>query len=437
MTGANPPFDHCPEMTAPEICPVPTKEQRRAFAVIAAVVFGLTFLKGFRLPNLWSATQFAFNYSQGFVRRGLIGEIARRIGGDEVFYYYHFVIYALIVLVLVAIFLGWAIRLALRADPSDLGFWMLILVCAASPGMVMVVNTVGYYDHLGFLAVLLLVIWGPKLPGRYAIFYVVLALGLLFALIHEALAVMFAPVMVFTLACHIVARSKAERLGIKNVVALVTCLVLTASIVFVVSSIVSTLGTEDFAKVRALQLSIRRHTDFVNRPDAFEVLERSSRENLLHLMPEYWSYPANRRVAIKSAIAFAPSFAFLVYYGLRAVERPTLSRAIRWILRALFLGAVISPLLLNFVGWDWNRWNGLSLVAGFCCVLALKRYLPPFRPSPCPVHLWALGAIAAVISLASTTVLFDAFQVQFFPFEQQFEFIRNLFKHDFRYRPLG
>ena len=48
------------------------RERKRfdwAFFAIAVVVSLTTFLKGFRMPNAWAATHFAFNYSQGFVRR--------------------------------------------------------------------------------------------------------------------------------------------------------------------------------------------------------------------------------------------------------------------------------------------------------------------------------------------------------------------------------
>ena len=39
------------------------------------------------------------------------------------------------------------------------------------------------------------------------------------------------------------------------------------------------------------------------------------------------------------------------------------------------------------------------------------------------------------IGLASTTALFDAFQVQYFPFQQHVEFFEQWIEKDFTHRP--
>jgi hypothetical protein len=39
------------------------------------------------------------------------------------------------------------------------------------------------------------------------------------------------------------------------------------------------------------------------------------------------------------------------------------------------------------------------------------------------------------MGLASTTKLFDNYQVQFFPFDKQFEFMSHVLESDFRYKP--
>jgi hypothetical protein len=54
---------------------------RRHFAIVAWLVFAVSLLKGLRMPSSWSATHMTFNYSHGFIRRGLIGEVLRLVGG--------------------------------------------------------------------------------------------------------------------------------------------------------------------------------------------------------------------------------------------------------------------------------------------------------------------------------------------------------------------
>lgn len=123
----------------------------RAFAAILILIFAITFLKAVRVPNLYSATTFALNYSQGFVRRGFVGEVFRRVFGDLTFSYWFFASFAFSVLVLSGIALGIVVKRALRAAPRDVGFKCVLLAFAASPGLLFFVHEVGYLDHFGFL----------------------------------------------------------------------------------------------------------------------------------------------------------------------------------------------------------------------------------------------------------------------------------------------
>jgi hypothetical protein len=205
-------------------------------------------------------------------------------------------------------------------------------------------------------------------------------------------------------------------------------------ILFGLSSLVSTLGQEDLERVHALQGYVRSHTDFRPRVEAFDALMRSSSANIKSLMPWYWSTPYNVWLAGLSWQAFAPGFVWLLYYGVRSVVRLPVRRLVRGGLLALFLAASISPLLLNFVGWDWNRWNGLALLGCFGALVALRLYFPGTERSPA-TRLWAFGVSVVCIGLASTTPLFDEMETQFFPFDAHRTFLKELIEKDFTYRP--
>lgn len=96
--------------------------------------------------------------------------------------------------------------------------------------------------------------------------------------------------------------------------------------------------------------SVSEQADFPLRQDAVEALGRSSRENLLRLMPWYWSLPSSWDMARVSWTAFAPGYLFLLVYGAFAVARTRVPRHFRFGLFALFLNASLAPLAFNLVG---------------------------------------------------------------------------------------
>lgn len=405
----------------------------RAFVCVLALVFAITVLKGFRPPNLYSATTFALNYSQGFVRRGLVGEVMRQVFGELAHSYWFFAGFALLILTAVGVALGVIIRRALRAEPRDFGFRCVLLAFAASPGLVFFVHTVGYFDHIGFLALLLLILWASRTQHRFAVFYVVAIGGLILALVHEVLTPMFGLVTFFAMLCHILRRAPDTPAFVPRA-AMVAHAVAAILLLFASSTAVSLIGPEHTRRVFALQGSIATEVDYWLRPDVFEALRVSTQHSLLFMMPAYWSMAWHRPLALKSALSVLPSFGFMFFYGLYSIRRLELAKSSRWVLGVAFAGASLGPLCLNLVGWDWNRWNCIVVLACFACILTLKLFLrsPPRRTS---LPLVVAGVAAAVISLASDTVLFDERRVQFYPFENQVLFIQKVIADGFRYRP--
>src|SRR5690606_28006890 len=237
-------------------------DTQRAFVWIATTFFLITWLKGFRFPNLWSATHFAFNYSQGFVRRGLIGELARQIGGDEVFRYETFIVFAFSVFLVVAAYFALAIRRAVRCDPRDLGLKVAVLVYASSPGLIFFIHSIGYNDYIGLLIVLVLVYHVSHSTKRYLIFYLVVVSSAVSALVHEGLAIMFGPVLIFAMVCHILRLAMQRTLDRHTWLILLTHALVTSGILLSLSSLVSLIGVESLETVQALKLHIVQNADF-------------------------------------------------------------------------------------------------------------------------------------------------------------------------------
>jgi len=406
--------------------------------VLGAVVL-ISILKGFRLPNLWAATQFAIHYGEGFVRRGLIGEIARHLGGPEIFHYYHFVVVALSCLLVTLAITGWLMLRAIGRDREDVSYKLAMLVACASPGAAFFVHEVGYLDCYGFLAVIVVIALarGVRITGLLFAFVWMVGLGLCF--VHEVLAVMFGPTLFFVMLCAIVARWRRWPLGPWQLVALFgTALLIFASWV-ALSGWIGTHGTATPEKMARLARELRAAVDFPLRPDVLEAETRSSMRNLTRLMPWYWGmiWKLEPLPPIKSWLAIFPSLSFLLLYGQLAIRELRLNPLASLLLGLGFAGAVLAPLTLNLVGWDWNRWNAMALLSATSSLLALRWLLPNPGRSRLRPFVLGYGGIALALSLASDNVLFDLFQVQFYPFEKQFEFLLELFEKDFSYRPRG
>lgn len=60
---------------------------RAAWYAAAWVTIFLSVLRGIRLPNRYATAHFYFNYSQGFVKRALVGEIIHLIDAPFMYRY--------------------------------------------------------------------------------------------------------------------------------------------------------------------------------------------------------------------------------------------------------------------------------------------------------------------------------------------------------------
>ncbi len=342
--------------------------------IIVAGVFAVSLLKGLRMPNLWSATHMTFNYTQGFIRRGLFGQVLRVLGGRSIYQYNKLALCAVAMFVLAVLAMARLTRRMLATDGGERGLVAATLVFAASPGIVFIAHEIGYLDYVGFIAVPHFIVWGARTARLYPIFYVAVALSALLALIHESMIIMFAPTIWLVLASHAMVQSRARSLSRRTRWVLAAHVVGAAMVALAASAVIGTLGTRSPERVHAMQASIQRYANFPLRGDGFEALYRPVRDNLLHLMPWHWSNPDNQAYLVRGIVASLPGLIALMAYGVRLVARLPLPRLPRLLLGALLLAATIAPQLLNFVGWDSARWNTICFVAAFSCIAALRLF---------------------------------------------------------------
>lgn len=426
------------------------------FTVTAALLFLVSVLKGIRMPNAWAATHMTFNYSHGFVRRGLVGELLRLVGGGRLYRYGSLACLAFAFAAVGAVALVLAIRrTSSTLRDGDQAFRAAVLVVAASPAVVFLAHIVGYFDHLGIaFASGLLLLW-RRVRSDYVAACSLAVVGVLFALIHESLVLMFVPALTFGLLCRIVASGSGQnqtevghssRTPAARVAAFVAALG-AAAVAFVATTAVSATGTKPAATIQALQISTAPLVDFPLRGDAFDVLSRSMKENAFKLMPYHWSFAANRRYLVRSLVAALPGLAFLLWCGIRRIRRVPFSTFGRRTLLVLFPLVSLGPLSLNVLGWDSARWSAAAILASFTSVTALYLFGPSPHPPPSSLSspprdsalplTCTLAAAAIVLGLSTNypDFLFDGYVVQWFPFDAQLESFFGLLMNGEKFIP--
>jgi hypothetical protein len=426
----------------PSAAPGAAAAPRRHVTFIVALVFAVSVLKGVRMPNLWAATHMTFNYTHGFIRRGLFGQILRTIGGRRVYQYNILALCAAALFVLLAIVMIRFVRRTLHTGADDVGLQAAVLAIASSPAVVFLAHEIGYFDYLGLLGTLPFILWSARSTRLYRMFYVAVPISVVLALIHESMIIMFAPTMLFAMICHIATCARGGRLPRRTRLALIAHAALATAAAFAASSLVSAVGTRPEAVTNALQASIARTANFPLRGDAFIALYRPITYNLFTLMPWHWGHPANRTFLITGLVAAFPGLAFFGYYGVRLIGRVDLGRAGRAILIAAFVGAMLAPLALNFVGWDAPRWNAISLIDAFLCVAALRLFFTARMPDGRRYRLddpltLSLAALAIVAGLCTNYLnfLFDGYAIQWFPFDGLLDGAVELLKGHFTFIP--
>jgi hypothetical protein len=428
--------------------PAGARRPPRHILIIIAGVFAVSMLKGLRMPNLWSATHMTFNYSQGFIRRGLFGQVLRLsaplVGADRVYRYNLLALLAVILFVLAVVAMIRLVRRTLDTDGGDLTLAAMTVVFAASPGVVFLVHEIGYLDYIGLVVVPVFIGWAARTRSLWAPFYVATAISVVLALVHESMIIMFAPTLWLVLVAHIVTQARARALSRRTVALLFAHAAAAAAVALIASSAVGTLGTKSPAQIHLLQASIQRLANFPLRGDGFEALYRPVRENLMNLMPLHWRYAINQRYLITGLVVSFPGLAVLSTYALRLIARLALPRAIRALLTTLFLVATLCPLALNLVGWDSARWNAICFAAAFSCIAALRLFfcapggaVGVQRPRLDDRWMLVLAAGAIVFALASNYYgfLFDGYVVQWFPFDSQLQSLVELFRGGFTFVP--
>jgi len=358
--------------------------------------------KGIRTPNSWSMTQAQVDYSLGFTRRGLFGTLLKSPLHLNIAS--HYAALSLFLLLLLFFLLGW---LALRSgvvEQIDEG--EVLALFASSYSVTYLAHVNGYFDIP--LAILCIVpLFVRNVGFRFIIALACTTVGIF---IHEQFLFAFLPVMLFSFVVSgfETASQTERRLAWGSGIALA----LFAALLTVFISLSASLTPQ---QSQAMAAHIAASVDF--KPDAnfFSVLSRSSADNL-KLMETVWRRPTFYLGQVQSALLFFPTAALLVYALWQVIRKRFTTRSGPIMLMALI--AVLSPLCLNVVGWDKNRWSELVCLDAFIALITVCRFSSK-EPVPLPRTFLRLCLIAMMLNMATGGGMLDQRQIRPFPFVQQ------------------
>ncbi len=333
-------------------------ERGTTVLVPLAVVFA--WYRGFRMPNIWTATLDAVSVTDGIHRRALVGTVLRPLG---LLFDFPYALYATFSFIVLGALLVTISVLALRARlVSQRVLVIAWLVCG--PGGYLF-NEVGYLDQL-----LYLFLFGALWCLRRSYLVAASLLMVLAVLGHEITLLTVLPIFAFV-AWKEIPRDRALKVLAAPVLVNLVVLVVPA--------------TESGAVDRLARMLVER-ADFFPRLDALGLFNESLREN----WDLYSPWDVFRFLLPIAAVLVA---AFLVIWYLATRDRPATGVLARTDLRVLGAVAVGAPLLLTAAGWDKYRW-GFLILTNFFVVMWI--WLGDVRRE-LEVRQWVTVAVALLI----------------------------------------
>ncbi|MCV6639138.1 hypothetical protein [Candidatus Albibeggiatoa sp. nov. NOAA] len=390
----------------------------RFWYFVTFTILFLSILKGIRFPNTWSYTHFLFDYSFGFIKRGIVGEAIHQLNYPYLVSYEFFFIFSAAILSINIFLISLLLRDFIKSkQPLFIGCSLLF---ASSLAVVFLSHTIGYFDHIGLLVTLIAI----RLYGFYKKIAFLLIAMPFSVLAHEATIIIFFPVIFMSLLFAI----DVEGYRIKQTLILG---------VFSVAILVFTffVGNNILAESEAQQMygNVQANTEYPLRKDAFNVLYRNAKDNL-SIMQHRWSNKIRLITLVQSFLVTAPIFIAFIYFSTLILIRKV---EVQYYLIVLSILASLSPLILHLFAWDMHRWNTLTMVTSFLMLYIVYRSHLNNQPIIIPSRIYPLFFLLIFANQISLIPLFDGYYVKQFPFVEHQKYIIDLVyeKNVFPYVP--
>lgn len=363
-------------------------------------------LKGLRSPGEWALTQAQFDYSYGFIKRGLLGAAysALHLHHRRPLTAAFFAELALFFLLLVLFTRrsGFAQRFGTSA---------VLAAFTGSYAVTYLTHLVGYTDIL-LAAITILLLSLPRARQRFLLGLLLVPVAML---IHESFLLIFLPVILFSFlldSLDSTPKTAAESPHARQAILYGSILAAVALVLALVLALRPNLSP---AVIEQFRSEMAARVDFPLRDDVFPIFHRSLRDNVLEAITGMRHIEWMRDFAA-SLFGILPVLALALVWMRRLTSafahRNAAAHRMLW---PAALAASLSPLLMYVIGWDCARWNVSTLLVTFLTLLVLSRRLPgvaiPFTTADrnAVILLIALG-------MASGSGFFDRFETRPYPF---------------------
>ncbi len=384
------------------------------FAYFVGVV---AFLRGVRLPNIWSATIAQFDYSSGFIKRGLHGELMNFL---HIHHYSQFVVFSCVVLA-AFIFLLW--RYAMMGNSAKES--VVAAVFLSSLAFTYLAHLVGYLDI--FLA--LLVLATLLISSRTIRAIAAVPIAICGVLIHEGFLFTCLPLLLFD---YLIGSSVMHRVDRSARIRDRWYAAILIGTAFGTALGVANVRSLSPAKLAIYSQQIAQKVDFPIRRDCVQILGLSMRDNLLSIkglvaFPPWWHNQ------LDAFCEFAPTILFLIFIGYRLIDR-TFTHGSNTKLKAGITVVSLFPLAMNLFGMDIYRWFALSVLNAFIVLAIMRRHFlksgNSFPQAGISTLLRNVAILLIAINLSSGSGLMDGYRPRTFPFlDLRKPWVESVFHH--------
>jgi hypothetical protein len=371
--------------------------------VVFAMLF-LSILRGIRFPSIWSYSHFLFNYDFGIIKRGLIGEIISQFNNPYLISYKFLCVFSIAIFSINIILLSVLIKDFINSQS------LILIGCSAvfasSLAVVFLSHSIGYFDHVGLLVALTTL----KISGFYKKMLFLLLFMPFALLIHEAIFIMFFPVIFMSLLLSIETEGRIKKILILGAF----------SVMLLILLVVIANQTLEKSEAHEMYARLQAKIEYPLRQDAFDVLTRDTKDNFL-IMERIWSKQYFAELTL-SFLVTAPAFLVFIYFTIFFLRKAK----VKFYLIMLSILASLSPLPLHFGGLDMHRWNTLTGTVSFLMLYVVYAINKNQQPITTSNYIYSILVFVIFLNGISSIPLFDNYYVKQFPFVEHQQYIIDL-----------
>lgn len=345
-----------------------------------------------RWPSIWTVTHYLFDYEFGFMKRSLFGAIIG-LFLEPPFYFLDLAIIAhIIYMACLVLIIYIAFYYALKS-----GDYFFTLLLFTSTAFTYLGHLVGYFDHLGWIIIVLSIL----LPITWIGVVARIVMCIFGCLVHEVFVFFFAP---------FIAADLWLRRYLRNQDPWLPSLAVTAGTVFTIVFVLQVEPPAHFAVT--FEHLDSKSADFSPRSDSVEVLFRNVSENMTkmgwaRIQIEIWIQLAG---AIVSTLPLVMYFTIL---NILSVKRAKPSM----IATMIIIGVPIGTLSANIIAWDTFRFGAVAQLTTILLFFSISMRLdePVTHQGALKGYEW-IAAFMVFLSLSTQPMLFDGIRLERFPY---------------------